>query len=400
MQHTQNQDAYQAQNSYNRLHLLEEVLQSYPGFEKMRAEHPVIYNPEMKMWQVFRYEDVSQVITNYADFSSTLMGANEESVLHDTLVATDPPAHRKLRNLVNMAFTPRAVARLSGRITETTQELLNEMLPRGSADIVSDIAFPLPAKVIAEMLGVPAQDWDIFRRWALIGDTGSHAEVADTGELGLKKELTIYFSDLLKERRKAPREDLITSLSKAEVDGEKLSEKEIIQFCILLLLAGQETTKNLIVNSTLCFTDHPEVKEELIQDPSLMPGAIEEVLRYLPPAWFVLRLTTKEVELSGQRIPAHQPVMAWLASANRDPEQFPDPNRFDIRRSPNRHIGFGHGIHFCVGAPLARLEAQLALPMMLQQLKGLQRVPGVPIKVSRGLVFIIHSLPVTFEAAR
>jgi cytochrome P450 len=139
--------------------------------------------------------------------------------------------------------------------------------------------------------------------------------------------------------------------------------------------------------------------QKLIREPALMPGAIEEVVRYLPPAWFVLRLTTKEIELSGQRIPAHKPVMAWLASANRDPEQFPDPNRFDIQRTPNRHIGFGHGIHFCVGAPLARVEAQIVLPMMLHQLKGLQRVKDVPIKVSRGLVFIIRNLPVTFDAA-
>jgi cytochrome P450 family 109 len=398
MQKAQNQDAVRSQITYNRPQLLEEILESYTEFEKMRVEHPVIYSEEMRMWQVFRYEDVSQAITNHADFSSTIMGASDVSVLKDTLVATDPPDHRKLRNLVNLAFTPKSVARLAGRITEITQELLNEVLPHGKMDIVPDIAFPLPAKVIAEMIGVPGEDWDIFKRWALIGDTEGRVQDDGTTELTLKQELSLYFADLLQQRRKTPREDLITSLSNAQIDGEQLSDREIIDFCILLLLAGQETTKNLIANAILCFTDHPDAMQKLIREPALMPAAIEEVVRYLPPAWFVLRLTTKEIELSGQRIPAHKPVMAWLAAANRDPEQFPDPNRFDIQRTPNRHIGFGHGIHFCVGAPLARVEAQIVLPMLLQQLKGLQRVKDVPIKVSRGLVFIIRNLPVTFDA--
>lgn len=264
-------------------------------------------------------------------------------------------------------------------------------------DVVPDLAFPLPAKVIAEMLGVPSEDWDIFKRWALIGDTDRSTRNEDASELDLKQELSTYFAQLLKERRQTPREDLITSLSKAEVDGEQLSEKELVDFCILLLLAGQETTKNLIANAILCFTDHPASMEQLIHEPALMPSAIEEVLRYLSPVWFVVRSTTKDIELAGQRIPAHQPVLAWLASANRDAAQFPDPNRFDIQRTPNRHVDFGHGIHFCVGAPLARLEAQIALPMMLEQLKGLQRVKDVPIKVSRGIVFNIRNLPITFE---
>ncbi len=399
MQQAQELNVKRTQQAYNHLQSLEEILQTYTWFQQMRTEHPVSYVEETKMWQVFRYEDVNHVVTDYADFSSSIMGAAETSVLKDTLVATDPPDHRKLRNLVNQAFTPRAVARLSGRVAEITQELLNEVRDRGSMDIISDLAFPLPAKVIAEMLGVPAEDWDIFKRWALIGDTESTAQDGSTTELTLQQELSSYFSQLLKERQGTQHEDLITSLSQAKVDGEQLSEKEIIDFCILLLLAGQETTKNLIANAILCFTDHPTAMEQLIREPELMPAAIEEVLRYLPPAWYVVRLTTKDIELAGQHIPAYQPVLAWLASANRDAAQFPDPNRFDIRRTPNRHIAFGHGIHFCVGAPLARLEAQVALPMVLEQLKGLQRVKEVPIKVSRGLVFIIRNLPVTFERA-
>ena len=398
VQKAQQQEVARQQLSYDRPSLLEEVLESYPQFEKMRTEHPVLYSKERKMWQVFRYEDVSHVITDYADFSSRIMGSGETSILKGTVVAVDPPDHRKLRNLVNQAFTPRSIARLSGRVAAITQELLDDVRSRGKMDIVPDLAFPLPAKVIAEMLGVPAEDWDIFKRWALIGDIERGIQDNGPSESTLQQELSVYFAQLLKDRRKAPREDLITSLSKAEVDGEQLSEKELIDFCILLLLAGQETTKNLLANAILCFTDHPAALEKLIHEPALMPSAIEEVLRYLPPAWFVVRVTTKDIELGGQHIPAQQPVLAWLASANRDAAQFPDPERFDIQRTPNRHVGFGHGIHFCIGAPLARLEAQVALPMILEQLKGLQRVKEVPIKVSRGLVFIIRNLPVTFEA--
>ncbi len=350
----------------------------------------------MPLWQVFRYEDVSEVLTDYARFSSQPLGVFTGSFLKDTLVTKDPPDHRKLRNLVNQAFTPRAVARLSDRITQITQELLDQVRPQGKMDIVSDIAFPLPAKVIAEMLGVPSEDWDIFQRWARVDSSDPAATRQEAGRF-MQQEMFDYFSRLLEERRRAPREDLISALSVAEVDGERLSEYELVSFCTLLLAAGQETTKNLIANAIVCFTDHPGAMERLMREPALMPTAIEEVLRYLPPVWFLFRQTRTDVELGGQHIPADQNVLAWTASANRDPAQFPDPDRFDIQREPNRHLAFGHGIHFCVGAPLARLEARIALPMILEQLRDLQRVEGVPITVHTGIVFVIRSLPVTFQ---
>ena len=213
----------------------------------------------------------------------------------------------------------------------------------------------------------------------------------------MQQEMFNYFSRLLEERRRSPREDLITALCHAEVDGERLSEEELVSFCMLLLFAGQETTKNLIANAILCFTDYPDTMERLTREPALMPTAIEEVLRYLPPVWFLFRQTRTDVELGGQHIPVNQNVLAGTASANRDPAQFPSPDRFDMQREPNRHLAFGHGIHFCVGAPLARLEARIALPMMLEQLRDLQRVEGVPITVHMGIVFVIRSLPVTFQ---
>ncbi len=374
----------------------EEIPQIYAWFEKMRSSTPVLYDENMPMWQAFRYEEVTQVLNDYTHFSSKIYNI-PGSFLEDTLIGKDPPDHRKLRNLVNLAFTPRAVAHLSDRIAQITQELLDEIKPKGQADIVSDIAFPLPAKVIADMLGVPGEDWDIFRRWASTDisdpDYGNRKEAGN-----MQQEMARYFSDLLKERRRSPREDLVTSLSVAEIDGERLSEYETVRFCMLLLAAGQETTKNLIADAILCFTDHPETMAELIREPALMPGAIEEVLRYLPPAWYLFRQTTSEVELAGKRIPANRPGLVWLASANRDPARFSDPDRFDIHRDTNRHIAFGHGIHFCIGAPLARLEAKIALPMLLAQLGDLQRVPDVPITTHGSLVMMIGNLPVTFRA--
>jgi cytochrome P450 len=315
-------------------------------------------------------------------------------MMEDTLVATDPPDHRKLRNLVNQAFTPRAVAHRAELIRQITQEQLDAVKSQGQMDIISDLAFPLPAKVIADMLGVPPQDWDIFRRWASVDPTA----VQQRGERTMRDEMSEYFARLLVERRRDPRDDLVSALSVAEVDGERLSERELINFCFLLLAAGQETTKNLLGNAILLLTEYPEAKAQLIHNPVLVTSAIEEVLRYLSPAWFVLRQARTDVELGGQHIPANSMVMAWLASANHDEAQFPDPERFDIRREPNRHIAFGHGIHFCIGAPLARLETQVALPMILAQLHDLQRVKDVSLGVRVSLVFMLEKLPVTFHA--
>jgi cytochrome P450 len=268
-------------------------------------------------------------------------------------------------------------------------------------DVVSDIAFPLPAKAIAVLLGVPDEDWDIFRRWAGGPERASTArsrEEAMRSVREMEQQMYDYFSELLAARRRSPRPDLISTLSVAEIDGVRLSEGELVKFCLLLLAAGQETTKNLIANAIYVFTEHPDLCAQLIQEPNLMPSAIEEVLRYLPPVWFTLRRTKTAVELGGQHIPENAIIQVWNASANYDAAMFADPERFDVRREPNRHLTFGHGIHFCIGAPLARLEARIALPMMLAQLKEIQRVPSVPIIVRSGLVYVIQSLPITFQA--
>jgi cytochrome P450 len=360
----------------------------------MRETAPVALDESygLPMWQVFGYDDVATVLTDHARFSSqhTMTG-----LLSDTLLTKDPPDHRKLRKPGPLAFTPKAVARLSGRVAEITQELLDGVRAKGEMDIVSDLAFPLPARVIAELLGVPRDDWDIFQRWARAdGGGGSDGGFAAS----VRSEIHPYFAGLLEERRRSPREDLLSALAVAEIDGERLSEQELVSFCFLLLVAGQETTKNLIANFVLTLSEHPEVQEELGRRPELMPRAVEEVLRYLPPVWFLMRRTTSDVELSGVRIPAGEMVLAWTASANRDAKRFPAADRLDVRREPNRHLSFGHGIHFCVGAPLSRLEANVVLPMMLEQLRDLRVVRRDTITIQAGIVFIIGNLPVTFRA--
>jgi cytochrome P450 len=228
---------------------LEEIPQNFSWFEEMREQNPVFKDESTRLWQVFRYEDVLTILTDYSRFSSQAYEFTG-GFFKNTLIAKDPPDHRKLRNLVNQAFTPKAVARLSDRITRITQELLDEVRLKGKMDIVSDIAFPLPAKVIAELLGVPPEDWNIFQRWARIEGSES-ANIRQGSGQSMQVEMFNYFSNLLEERRRSPREDLISSLTVAEVDGERLSEPELLSFCTLLLAAGQETTKNFVTPQLL-----------------------------------------------------------------------------------------------------------------------------------------------------
>jgi cytochrome P450 family 109 len=365
----------------------EEIPGVFDWFARAREERPVVLDDRSgrRWWHVLRYEDVARVLTDHACFSNKVPDF-EYIGLGDTLIVKDPPDHRKMRSLVNLAFTPRAVARLTDRVAAMTQELLDRVRAKGELDIVADIAAPLPSRVICEMLGVPESDWADIGTWTRFDASNRPTPLRD------------YFRALLEERRRSPREDLVSALSTAEIDGQRLSERELLQFCVLLFFAGQETTKNLIANFFLTLSEHPEDQARLTREPALIPTAIEEVLRFLPPVWFVMRRAAEDVEIGGVRIPAGGMVMPWMASANRDAAQFPDPTRFDVAREPNRHLGFGHGIHFCVGAPLTRLEAAVALPMMLEQLKGLRVRREQPIGIRAGIVFVIGRLPATFEA--
>lgn len=379
-------------------------LNPFPWYAHMREHNPVYFDEETGGWHVFTYSDVQRVLSDYDVFSSQRGRDSQhaENPLGASMISQDPPRHRQLRTLATQAFTPRAVAQLEPRITAITNALLDAVAAQGSMDVIADLAVPLPVIVIAEMLGIPVADRERFKLWsdAIVQGTHSAAAGAASTSLGANwyGEMMAYFQRMIALRQQEPRDDLITDLLAAQTDGQHLTMSEVLGFCILLLIAGNETTTNLIGNAILCFNEHPELQDRLRQAPELLPAALEEVLRYRSPVQSMFRVTTQPVELSGQTIPANAWVTAWIGSANRDPAQFPEPDRFDSTRTPNRHIAFGYGIHFCLGAPLARLEARVALNAMLARLRHIRLADTANLAALGGnIVFGVTHLPITFE---
>ncbi len=406
------------------LSTLKDVEKLYDWFEQMRNTQPVWLDKSSGCWHVFRYEDVHHVISDYTLFSSerrrprfqaraAANAADGQPRGGRSLLAMDPPQHHQYRNLVSHAFTPRAIERLGGRVAAITQELLDEARSAGTMDFATQIAYPLPTIVIAEMLGVPSSDRPLFKRWAdgLLRRQLSDAEFFRPQEEQRKdpefqrlmhtfEEMSAYFRQMLEERKRVPRQDMMSDLLAAEVDGEHLSMEDAISFSTLLLLAGHVTTTNLLSQAIRCIDEHPEALAQLRKQPALMPTAIEEVLRYASPVWRLVRTTKQEVTLAGVSIPKEEMIFTWLASANRDPRQFAEPERFDITRTPNRHVAFGHGIHFCIGAPLSRMEAAVALPLIIKQLPNLRvRDDDAPKLFEGRFLFGFKRLPIAFDKA-
>jgi cytochrome P450 len=383
----------------------QQILAPYDWYRSMRATQPVFYDSQYNVWHVFRYNDVERVLTEYATFSSDPRtmeweGLTEEAPILSSILRMDPPRHRQLRSLATLAFTPRVVAQMEPRIRAITNTLLEQAPTTGEIDVIRDLAYPLPVTVIAELLGVPPELRADFKRWsdALVSDNFDAGEEAQNALFAEIQGMYQYFSQVLEERRQQPSNDLISALLKAEIDGQHLSDTELLGFCALLLVAGNETTTNLIGNSILCFDQYPETVELLRNNRALIPGAVEEVLRYIAPVKAMSRFTKVETTIGDQRIGAKQAVIAWIASGNRDEAQFPDAERFDAQRDPNRHLGFGHGIHFCLGAPLARLEARIALDAMLDRFPGRWQVPAGPLEaVQSSIVFGVKKLPMTWN---
>ena len=383
----------------------------YPIFSAMRRFQPVAHIKSYGLWIVFKYEDTKRVLTDHASFSSDFSNLPGEMARdHDlttNLITSDPPMHTKLRGLVTRAFTARTVSNLEPRIEALTHQMLDEVIESGRMDVVDDLAYPLPVVVISEMLGIPAEDRARFRKWSdelvrsaddLFGDRKEMGANAQTGTPLVMEGMGPYLHDIIEDRRRHPREDLISGLIAAEVDGDQLTEEEVMSFCSLLLVAGNVTTTNLISNTVLTLVKHPHDLARLQAQPALLPAAIEEVLRYRSPVQFMFRIAKKPVELSGRTIEPGNVVLAIIGSANRDEAKFPHANRFDMDRPANQHIAFGQGIHYCLGAPLARLEARVALSIMLQRLQDVRLATAWPLPPGDALILHgVRHLPIRFK---
>jgi cytochrome P450 len=377
----------------------------FPLYDQIRSASPVLHVPEIDCWMIFDYVGVKQALADHDAFSNNLAVASRGNP--DWLIFYDPPRHTRLRNIIARAFTPGAIAELEPRIRALSRELLDAQVGRGEMDLAGDYAVPLPMRVIAEMTGIPPADWQRFKRWAdailklsydLTGGDAANEGIAEYA--AATGEMTMYLPDLVELRRKSPQDDLLTRLIAAEVDGERLTPKELLGFVQLLIVAGQETTANLINGAILSLLENPDQLARLRERTELLPSAIEEALRYRSPIQWMFRATTRDVQLHGQVIPAGKLVLAVIGAANRDPRQFPAANRFDIARDPNPHIAFGHGIHFCLGAPLARLEARIALTDLLKRLPNLELAGPEPWQPRKALhVYGPSSLPVRFGGA-
>jgi cytochrome P450 PksS len=388
----------------------------YPFYARLRAEapvHRVRLRDKRAAWLVTRYDDVvamlkdDRFIKEEEPVLSPEQAARQPRIptlfqgLKRNMLELDPPDHTRLRGLVHKAFTPRLIEDLRERIQTLTDDLLDAAERKGRMDLIRDYALPLPTTIIAEMLGIPARDRHRFHRWS------SAIVTASTTAWGLFKAMPpmwrflIYVRQLVKTRRRDPGDDLVSALVEASEAGDRLSEDELLAMIFLLLIAGHETTVNLIGNGVLALLNHPGSMDQLRNDPSLIKPAVEELLRYDGPLEMSTeRFTREDVTIAGVTIPRGELVFPVLASANRDDRQFENPDTLDLTREPNRHVAFGLGMHYCLGAPLARLEGQIAINTLLHRLPDLRlAAPLGALRWRPGLVLHgLKALPVAFAA--
>jgi cytochrome P450 len=354
----------------------------YPAYRELRATEPVCWNDVTNFWALLKYEDIRYVSSNPALFSSTKGitipdPAMPSPVQEGNLIFSDPPRHRQLRKLINSGFTRRRVAVLEPKIREIVRGILDGIEPGSVHEFAEEIAAPLPTRMIAELLGAPPDDWEQFRVWsdAATGTADPEIELDSFVAMG---QLFEYFQKLIAARRARPRDDLLSVLAEAEIDEHRLTDEDLLNFAFLLLVAGNETTRNLIALGTLALIAHPDQCRLVVEDPARIPLAVEEMLRWNSPVVHMARTATADVEIRGQRIRAGEVVVMLYGSANRDEDVFgPDSEEFRITRHPNPHIAFGCGEHSCVGAQLARLEATVLFDELLRRFPRLELMGNV-----------------------
>ncbi len=384
----------------------------YPLYRRLRTEDPVHWDPYLHAWVVTRYRDVMHVLHHFsADRTPTpeqLHAMNLSAlspiatVMVKQMLFLDAPAHTRLRSLSSSAFTPGRVRVLQSHIQQIAETLIDDVMasPRREMDVIADFAESLPAIVTAEMLGVPTSDHRRLKNW-----TADFAEMLGNFQhnpdhvpkvLQTLEEMLEYFRDRVRELRVHPREGLINSLLTAEINGDRLTEEEVIANSILTMVGGQETTTNLIGNGLLTLLRHPEELQRLRNDPQLLPSAVEELLRYESPSQHTARMASYDIELGGRKINKRQAVIAIMGAGNRDPERFPDPDRLDLARTDNRHLAFGWAAHFCFGAALARIEGQISFATILRRMPNLALKQGkLCWRTNLGLRGLL-ALPVTY----
>jgi cytochrome P450 len=384
----------------------------YPLYHRLRSEDPVHWDPYLHAWVVTRYADVLSVFQRFSSARTPTpdqlraLGLENLAPLAQVMVLQmlflDPPDHGRVRGLAAKAFTPRRVERLRAHIQEITDSLLHAVVASGKKemDIIADLAYPLPAIVTAELLGVPTSDWKQLTVWSadfasVLGNFQHNPDHAPQVLRSLE-EMIVYFRAAIRQQEREPRDGLIHALVNAEIDGDRLSEEEVIANTIVTMVGGQETTTNLIGNGLLTLLRNPAELGRLRADPGLLPTAVEELLRYESPSQQTARLAPADVELGGKTIRKRQAVIAVMGAANRDPERFPDPDRLDLGRQDNRHVAFAWASHFCFGAPLARIVGQTAFESVLRAMPNLQlKASPLTWRANLGLRGL-NALPVSF----
>ncbi len=383
------------------------VADPYPTYHRLRAEDPVHHNP-LGFWVLTRYEDVVAALRDprlakeaIAEFIAARFG-QPVPAMGLSMLDRDPPDHTRLRSLVSKAFTRGVVEGLRPRIQKIVDQLIDGGEAKGTMELIEEFAYPIPVTVICEMLGVPVEDHERFKGWSIDIARGLDGLLLSAGSeirqrsAEARHGLAGYFRELIAERRASPRGDMLSELIAAEEAGDKLSEEELLATCILILVAGHETTVNLIGNGMLALLRHPAELRRLRENPALIQSAVEELLRYDGPVQRTARIPSEDVTIAGRTIGKGEMVMPFIGAADRDPAQFSDPDRLDITRADNKHVAFGLGIHFCLGAPLARLEGQIAISTLVKRLPKLALATDAPAYRPSLTLRGLSTLPVSF----